>query len=143
MAVFRAAFGHVARPLGACSIWGLAEDPPLHSWYLEAFECLDGAARRLVRMVLEKLAKGLVRLGLQDRIPSDWVGGVATGLDHFERGAQVDDGVAGLLGPGHPGIHPRLCLLRRALSHLLTGCGARSVEHDLVTFSSFGECLIR
>ena len=50
----------------AWPIWRLAEDPPLHSWYLETFECLDGATHRLVRMVLENLAKGLVRVGLQD-----------------------------------------------------------------------------
>jgi hypothetical protein len=53
-------------PLRAWPIWRVADDPVLHSWYLEAFECLDGAAHCLVRMVLENLAKRLVRLGLQD-----------------------------------------------------------------------------
>lgn len=55
--------------LGGCAtwpIWRVAGDLALHSWYLEAFECLDGAAHRLVRMVLQNLAKGLTRLGLQD-----------------------------------------------------------------------------
>jgi hypothetical protein len=46
---------------------GHADDPrPLHSWHLQALECLDGAAHRLVRMVFKNLAKGLLRLGLQD-----------------------------------------------------------------------------
>ena len=48
------------------AIWRLAGDPPLQSWHPEALECLDSAAHRLVRMVLENLAKGLVRLGLKD-----------------------------------------------------------------------------
>jgi hypothetical protein len=44
----------------------LANDPPLHSWYPEALECLDRATHRPVRMVLKNLAKGLRRLRLQD-----------------------------------------------------------------------------
>jgi hypothetical protein len=56
----------LAAAFSAWPIWRLAEDPPLHSWYLETFECLDGATHRLVRMVLENLVKGLVRVGLQD-----------------------------------------------------------------------------
>src|SRR5687768_15652478 len=32
----------LAAAFSAWPIWRLAEDPPLHSWYLETFECLDG-----------------------------------------------------------------------------------------------------
>jgi hypothetical protein len=46
---------------------GDADDPrPLHSWHLQALECLDGATHGLVRMVFENLAKDLLRLGLHD-----------------------------------------------------------------------------
>ena len=48
------------------------------------------------------------------------------------RSTQVDDRVAGLLRPGHPGLHPRLGLFRRALGHLLLGRHARPVEHQVL-----------
>jgi hypothetical protein len=37
-----------------------------------------------------------VRLGLEDRVPANRIAGIAAGLDHRERHAQIDDGVAGL-----------------------------------------------
>ena len=63
--------------------------------------------------------QGVVPLGLQDRVAADRVAGVAARIDHRGRTAQVDDGITGLARPGHPGLHPRLRLLRRTRGHLL------------------------
>ncbi len=76
------------------------------------------------------LPEGFGVIGLQQRVPTDRVAGVATGLDDVERGAEVDDRVAGPLSPRHPRIHTRLGLLGRARGHLLGRRRRGAVEHE-------------
>jgi DNA-binding CsgD family transcriptional regulator len=101
-----------------------------HAGHGQELEDLDRSTHRGMRVPVEHLDEALGVLGLQDRVATDGVAGIATGLDHGQRGAEVDDGVARPLRPRHPGLHTRLSLLRRARSHLLGCSGRRTVERE-------------
>jgi pimeloyl-ACP methyl ester carboxylesterase len=101
-----------------------------HAGHGQALEDLDRSAHRRVRVPVEHLSEGIGVSGLQERVATDGVAGIAARLDHVEWGAEVDDGVAGPLSPRHPGIHPSLGLLGRARSHLLRCSRLRTVEHE-------------
>jgi 3-hydroxyacyl-CoA dehydrogenase len=109
----------------------------LHPGDGQELQDLDGRARHLQMRVPVQHGRDRVRgFGLQHREAGDLsrLPGLRADADVAgggQRRAQVDDGVAGLARPGHPGVHAGLRLLGRGAEHLLHrghGCAVHDQE---------------